>query len=53
MDTRQLRNFLKITETGSITRAADALGVAQPSLSQQILRLEDEMGVKLFQRTAS
>lgn len=51
MDTRQLRNFLKIAETGSITRAADALGVAQPSLSQQVLRLEDEVGFKLFERT--
>jgi LysR family nitrogen assimilation transcriptional regulator len=52
LDTRQLRNFLKIAEIGSITRAADLLGVAQPSLSQQILRLEDEIGGKLFQRSA-
>lgn len=51
MDLRQLRNFLKIAELGSITRAADALGVAQPSLSQQVLRLEDEVGFKLFRRT--
>lgn len=51
MDTRQLRNFLKIAELGSISRAADALGVAQPSLSQQVLRLEDEVGFKLFRRT--
>lgn len=52
MDTRQLRAFLKIAELGSITRAADALGIAQPSLSQQLLRLEDEVGSKLFRRTA-
>lgn len=52
METRYLRSFLKIAETGSITRAADALGIAQPSLSQQLLRLEDEMGVPLFHRTA-
>ena len=51
MDVRQLRNFLKIAELGSISRAADVLGVAQPSLSQQVLRLEDEVGFKLFQRT--
>lgn len=51
MDTRQLRNFLKIAELGSISRAADMLGVAQPSLSQQVLRLEDEVGFKLFRRT--
>jgi LysR family transcriptional regulator, nitrogen assimilation regulatory protein len=52
METRYLRSFLKIAETGSITRAAEALGIAQPSLSQQLLRLEDEMGVHLFSRTA-
>ena len=52
MDARQLRTFLKIVELGSLTRAADALGVAQPSLSQLLLRLEDEVGVKLFRRAA-
>lgn len=52
MDTRQLRVFLKIAEMGSITRAANALDLAQPSLSQQLLRLEDEVGSKLFRRTA-
>lgn len=52
METRYLRSFLKIAETGSITRAADALGIAQPSLSQQLLRLEDDMGVPLFKRTS-
>lgn len=52
MDARQLRTFLKIIELGSISRAADALGVAQPSLSQMLLRLEDEVGMKLFRRTA-
>ena len=52
METRYLRGFLKIAETGSITRAADSLGISQPSLSQQLLRLEDEVGVALFSRTA-
>lgn len=52
MDTRHLRAFLKIADTRSISRAADALGIAQPSLSQQLLRLEDEVGFKLFRRTA-
>lgn len=52
MDTRHLRSFLKIADTRSISRAADALGLAQPSLSQQLLRLEDEVGFKLFRRTA-
>lgn len=52
MDTRQLRAFIKIAELGSISRAAEALGLTQPSLSQQLLRLEDEAGLKLFERTA-
>lgn len=52
MDTRHLRSFLRITETRSISRAAESLGIAQPSLSQQVLRLEDEVGAKLFRRTA-
>lgn len=52
MDTLQIRNFLMIVECGSITKAADRLGIAQPSLSQQLLRIEDELGVSLFKRTA-
>lgn len=51
MDTRHLRSFLKIAETRSISRAAESLGIAQPSLSQQLLRLEDEVGLSLFRRT--
>ena len=52
MDTRHLRSFLKIAETRSISRAAVSLGIAQASLSQQLLRLEDEVGSSLFRRTA-
>ena len=52
MDTAHLRAFLKIAETGSISRAAESLRIAQPSLSQQLLRLEDEVGIQLFDRTA-
>jgi LysR family nitrogen assimilation transcriptional regulator len=52
MDTRHLRSFLKIADTGSISRAAVSLGIAQPSLSQQLLRLEDEVGCELFRRNA-
>jgi LysR family nitrogen assimilation transcriptional regulator len=51
MDTRHLRSFLRIAELRSISRAAESLGIAQPSLSQQVLRLEDEVGFKLFRRT--
>lgn len=51
MDARCLNSFLKIAELRSINRAADALGVAQATLSQQLLRMEDEIGAKLFRRT--
>lgn len=51
MDTFHLKGFLKIAELGSISRAAVSLGLAQPSLSQQLLRLEDEVGFQLFHRT--
>ena len=52
MDSWHLKAFLKIAETGSISRASESLGVAQPSLSQQLVRLEEEVGVALFRRTA-
>lgn len=52
METAHLKAFLRIGETGSISRAAESLGVAQPTLSQQLLRLEDEVGIRLFDRTA-
>lgn len=52
METAQLKAFLRIAETGSISRAAESLGVSQPSLSQQLLRLEDEVGIRLFDRMA-
>lgn len=52
MDEIQLRNFMMICRCASITEAADRLGIAQPSLSQQLLRLEDEFGTKLFRRTS-
>jgi LysR family nitrogen assimilation transcriptional regulator len=52
LETWHLKAFLKIAETGSISRASESLGVAQPSLSQQLVRLEEEVGIPLFQRTA-
>ena len=52
MDDHQLRCFLAIVELGSLTRAAGRLDIAQPTLSQILLRLEDELGIKLFERTA-
>ncbi|MGA2002879.1 MAG: LysR family transcriptional regulator [Terriglobales bacterium] len=50
MEIHQLRYFCAIVRTGSFTRAADQLGIAQPSLSQQIKRLEKNLGSALFER---
>jgi LysR family hydrogen peroxide-inducible transcriptional activator len=50
MEVHQLRYFCAIVQTGSFTCAAASVHVAQPSLSQQILKLEDEFGGKLFYR---
>lgn len=52
MDTHRLKYFLRIADEGSMTRAATVLGIAQPALSRQIHRLEEELGVVLFHRTS-
>ncbi len=46
----QLTCFLSVYENGSITRAAEDLGYAQPSVSEQIRALEKSLGVNLFRR---
>jgi LysR family hydrogen peroxide-inducible transcriptional activator len=50
MEIHQLRYVVAVAETGNFTRAAERSHVSQPSLSQQIINLEKEVGHKLFHR---
>jgi DNA-binding transcriptional LysR family regulator len=52
VDIRRLQQVLAIRKYGSFSRAAEALGVSQPNLSKSVARLEDELKVKIFDRTA-
>ncbi|WP_025715853.1 LysR family transcriptional regulator, partial [Paenibacillus sp. 1-18] len=53
MEFRQLQYTLQIAAEKNFSRAAEKLHIAQPSLSQQLSKLEKELGVLLFQRNTS
>jgi DNA-binding transcriptional LysR family regulator len=50
MHIEQLEYIVKVAETGSISKAAQILHVSQSGISQSITKLEDELGVKIFNR---
>ena len=50
MELAQLRSFIQIAESGSMTRAAESLCLTQPAVTQHIRALEQELGVRLFDR---
>jgi LysR family transcriptional regulator, nitrogen assimilation regulatory protein len=52
MDVRQLRYFVCIAELGSLSAASQRLGIAQPSLSQHVKNLEEELDVELLVRSS-
>lgn len=50
MEIAQLRTLIHVAELGSLSKAADRLHIAQPALSRQVRLLEEELGVRLFDR---
>lgn len=50
MDLKSLNTFIQVAESGSFTRAGEILGYSQPTISVQIKQLENELGIRLFDR---
>jgi DNA-binding transcriptional LysR family regulator len=50
MDLRRLRTYVTVATLGSVSKAAQSLGITQPALSRQIGELQRELGIKLFDR---
>ena len=50
MELQQIKQFREIARTENISKAAETLGLTQATLSQNLKRLEDELGVQLFER---
>ncbi|MBQ2952461.1 MAG: LysR family transcriptional regulator [Clostridia bacterium] len=53
MNTRQLQYAVLLSRVRSFSQAAESLGISQPALSKQIIALEEELGVKLFDRSTA
>lgn len=51
MNTRQIQYAVELSKTLNFSQVAERLGISQPALSKQILGLENDLGVKLFDRT--
>ncbi|MBB6735634.1 LysR family transcriptional regulator [Cohnella zeiphila] len=51
MEWNQLEYFLTVAQTQHVTRAAEALSITQPALSHSLAKLEEELGVQLFERS--
>ena len=52
MNLLHLKYAVEVAKTGSINKAAEALLIAQPNLSRSIKELEQDLGIKIFERTA-
>ena len=51
MEIRVLKYFLAVAREENITRAAALLHITQPTLSRQLMQMEEELGIKLFRRS--